>query len=144
MTIRIEDLGAVGYGGAVTWSEWWDNKRIEEGKIGTKDIWKKASFYTYLGIGLTATLMSAFGWMGQFRLWTERLSIGFLYDMPRFAYNMSKTFSAGGGSRGGSAAAVKQAQQILRDRASARQITEGSATRRSYQPEFESVAGRAF
>ena len=51
--IRIQDFGEVAYGGAVTLTSWWDNKRIEEGKIGTKDVFKKASFYTYLGVGLS-------------------------------------------------------------------------------------------
>ncbi|MBU1066992.1 hypothetical protein KKE60_04365, partial [Patescibacteria group bacterium] len=85
--IRIEDFGEITYGGVVTLTEWWDNKRIDEGKIGTKDVFKKASFYTYLGVGLAATLMSVFGWMRRYERWSEHVSHGFLYDLPRFAYN---------------------------------------------------------
>ena len=142
--IRIEDFGEVAYGGAVTLSEWWDNKRIEEGKLATKDVFKKASFYTYLGVGLVATLMSVFGWMRRYERWTEKVSTGFLYDLPRFAYNMSKTLSASGRSRGSESAAVKEAQRILQQRSTQRQITEGQATNRSYQPEFEAVSPHAF
>ena len=140
--IRIEDFGALAYGGAVTTSEWWDNKRIEEGKIGTKDVFKKASFYTYLGVGLVATLMSVFGWMRQWERWAEKISTGFLYDLPRFAYNMSQSLSAGAGKSSGSNA-VLEAQKIVEQRAR-RQITEGQSTRRSYQPEFEAVSPHAF
>jgi len=142
--IRIEDFGEVAYGGAVTLSEWWDNKRIEEGKLATKDVFKKASFYTYLGVGLVATLMSVFGWMRRYERWTEKVSTGFLYDLPRFAYNMSKTLSAAGSGKASGSAAVKEAQRILQQRSTQRQITEGQATNRSYQPEFEAVSPHAF
>jgi len=130
--IRIEDFGEVAYGGAVTLSEWWDSKRIEEGKIGTKDVLKKASFYTYLGVGLVATLMSVFGWQRQWERWTEKVSTGFFYDLPRFAYNLSKTMSSAGRNRPSGSAAVREAQRILQQR----QLPEGQTTQRSYQPEF--------
>jgi len=133
--IRIQDFGEIAYGGAVTVTEWWDNKRIEEGKITTKDVFKKASFYTYLGVGLAATLMSVFGWMRRFEPWTEKISTGFLYDLPRFAYNLSKSFATSSRGRTESAA-VKEAQRILGQRQTQRQITQGQATQRSYQPEF--------
>jgi len=84
----MQDFGEIAYGGAVTLTEWWDDRRIADGKIGQTDLWKKASFYTYLGIGLPATLMSAFGWWRQMEKWTEHISHGFLYDMPRFIYNV--------------------------------------------------------
>ena len=133
--IRIQDFGEVAYGGAVTLTSWWDNKRIEEGKIGTKDVFKKASFYTYLGVGLVATLMSVFGWMRRYEVWTEKVSTGFLYDLPRFAYDMSKTLSSAGRARTSESAGVREAQRILQQRATARQLTEGEAkaTQRSYQ-----------
>ena len=131
--IKVEDLGEVVYGGAVTVSEWWDSKRIEEGKLASKDVLKKTSFYTYLGVGLIATLMSVMGWMPRYRVWAEKVSTGFFYDIPRFAYNMSKTLSAEGGSRGGSTA-VKQAQRVMKERA---QLGSGTPAARSYQPEFK-------
>lgn len=138
--IRIQDLGEVAYGGAVTLTTWWDNKRIVDGKITTKDVFKKASFYTYLGVGLVATLMSVFGWMRRYEVWAEKISTGFLYDLPRFAYDMSKTLSAAGGSlRTSESAAVREAQRILQQRQAHRQITEGQLTQRSYQPEFRSA-----
>ncbi len=134
--IRIEDFGEVAYGGAVTLTEWWDNKRIEEGKISTKDVFLKASFYTYLGVGLVATLMSVFGWMRRYEVWTEKVSTGFLYDLPRFVFNLSKSLSAAGKSKASGSAAVREAQRILQQRSTARQLTEGQSAQRSYQPEF--------
>jgi len=113
------------------------SKVFEEGKIATKDVFKKASFYTYLGAGLVSTLMSVFGWMRQYERWTEKVSTGFLYDLPRFAYNLSKTMSSAGRSRSSESTAVREAQRILQQRSTTRQLTEGQTTQRSYQPEFK-------
>ncbi|MBU1067610.1 hypothetical protein KKE60_07465 [Patescibacteria group bacterium] len=145
--IRIEDFGEIGYGGVVTLTEWWDNKRIDEGKIGTKDVFKKASFYTYLGVGLAATLMSVFGWMRRYERWSEHVSHGFLYDLPRFAYNLTKALgSSGKRGRGSESSAVQEAQRILNERMRAKALTQGSGipAERSYQQEFETVAPHAF
>jgi len=132
--IRIEDFGEITYGGAVTLAEWWDNKRITEGKIGTKDVFKKASFYTYLGVGLTATVMSVFGFMRRWGTWQEHVSHGFFYDLPRFTYNLSKSLGSEGRSRSGSAA-IQEAQRIINQKA----LAAGRVTDRSYQPEFATV-----
>jgi len=140
--IRIEDFGEIVYGGAVTLTEWWDNKRIDEGKIGAKDVFKKASFYTYLGIGLAATLMSVFGWMRRYERWSEHVSHGFFYDLPRFAYGLTKALGTSG-RRGSESSAVQEAKKILQERMSARALTQGSGipipTQRTYQPEMEQV-----
>ena len=117
MGIRMQDLGEIGYGGAVTLTEWWDDRRIADGRIAKKDIWKKASFYTYLGIGLPATLISAMGWWRQMGLWCEHVSHGFLYDMPRFIYNVVQAMSTESRSQTNSDA-VRQAQEILNRRRS--------------------------
>lgn len=136
--IRIEDFGEVAYGGAVTLTEWWDNKRITDGKIGAKEVFKKASFYTYLGVGLGATLMSVFGWLRRYERWAEHVSHGFLYDLPRFTYNLSRAITSGsGGGRGSKSAAVQEAQRILNQK---KALTQGRAAERSYQEEFETVA----
>ena len=142
--IRIEDFGEIGYGGLVTLTEWWDNKRIDEGKIGKGDVFKKASFYTYLGVGLAATLMSVFGWMRRYERWSEHVSHGFLYDVPRFAYNLTKALGAGG-RKGSGSSAVNEAQKIL-ERTRAKALTQGGGrtAERSYQREFETVAPYAF
>ena len=142
--IRIEDIGEIAYGGTVTLAEWWDNKRIAEGKITNKDVLKKASFHTYFGIGLVATLASAFGWVSKAAVWEERLATGFLYDLPRVGYNLAKAMSAtAGGGRGGSAV-VEEAQRILKENraramAANRLLVDKTLTERSYQPEMESV-----
>jgi len=134
--IRIEDFGEVAYGGVVTLTEWWDNKRISDGKIGSKEVFKKASFYTYLGVGLTATLMNVFGWMRRYERWTEHVSHGFLYDIPRFTYNLAQSMTSG--SKGNSkSAAVQEAQRILNQKA--KQLAEGRVADRSYQHEFDTV-----
>ena len=142
--IRIEDFGEIAYGGVVTLTEWWDNKRIDQGKIGAGDVFKKASFYTYLGVGLAATLMSVFGWMRRYERWSEHVSHGFLYDLPRFAYSLTKAL---GSSRGGSgSSAVNEAQRILNEKMRAKALTQGGGRTadRSYQREFETVAPYAF
>ena len=138
--IRIEDFGEIAYGGVVTLTEWWDNKRIDEGKIGAKDVFKKASFYTYLGVGLTATLMSVFGWMRRYERWSEHVSHGFLYDLPRFAYNLTKALGTAS-KRGSESSAVQEAQKILNERMRAKALTQGSGrvAERTYVPEMEQV-----
>ena len=143
--IRIEDFGEIGYGGLVTLTEWWDNKRIDEGKIGAKDVFKKASFYTYLGVGLAATLMSVFGWMRRYERWSEHVSHGFLYDVPRFAYNLTKALGSSA-KKGSGSSAVQEAQRILNERMKTKALTQGGgrAADRSYQREFEAVAPHAF
>ena len=143
--IRIEDFGELVYGGGVTLAEWWDNRRIDEGKITNRDFFMKASTYTYLGIGVVATMMSIFGWMPQWRLWAEHISHGFLYDLPRFGYNLSRSIGAAGRKSSESAAAVAEAQRILRQRTAANKLlASGRTTDRSYQPEFEEVSPHAF
>lgn len=135
--IRIESFGAFAFGGLQTAAEWWDNQRINEGKIATKDVFKKASFYTYLGVGLSATLVSVFGWMRRYERWAEPISHGFLYDMPRFAYSLSKSLGAAS-PRESNSAAVQEAQRIMNERR-AKQLAEGKPAERSYQLEMEKV-----
>ncbi len=139
--IKIEDFGEIAYGGAVTWAEWWDDKRVVEAKITNRDVFKKASTYVYLGIGLGATLMSVFGWMRQWETWAEHLSHGFLYDIPRFAKNM---YAATQEPATAGSSAVKQANQILNQNRIQLLPAATLQTQRSYQPEFSSVAPHAF
>lgn len=136
--IHIQDIGEVAYGGAVTLATWWDNKRIADAKIGPKDVLKKASFYTYLGVGLVATLMSVFGWMKRYETWAEKISTGFFYDLPRFLYNLSKDLGTASRSQT-SSSAVQQAQKVLQQAQSARQLAGQQSAQRSYQPEFKST-----
>lgn len=142
--IRIEDFGEVAYGGVVTLAEWWDNKRIAEGTLATKDVLKKASFYSYLGIGLVATLASSFGWARRWDKWAEHVSHGFLYDLPRFTYNLSKAMGTASSGRSNSAA-ILEAQRIIREKQLHQLgvgLGAGREAQRSYQPEFEKA--RAF
>lgn len=140
MTIRIEDLGEITYGGAVTLADWWDNKRIDEGKLTNKEVFKKAAFWTYLSVGLVATLSSIFGWMRQWSAWTEHISHGFFYDLPRQATNLYKSQSTQSKSRAATSDAVRQANLILNQRralAAGSVLPAGIPAQRSYQPEME-------
>lgn len=119
MGIRMEDLGEVGYGAAVVAAEWWDNKRITEGRLLKKDILKKAGFYTWALIGLFATLMSAFGWWRKGERWMEHVSHGFMYDAPRQLFNIFQALKTTTAAGGGEAAAVRQAKEILARRQAA-------------------------
>jgi hypothetical protein len=139
----MQEFSEIAYGGAVTVTEWWDNKRIAAGTLATKQILKKASFYTYLGIGLPATLMSAFGWWKKGEKWTEHLSHGFLYDFPRFIYNIVQALRTTSASPASESRAVQEAKEILR-REQSRQLGVGRPLSRTYQPEMEKVAPYAF
>jgi hypothetical protein len=115
--IRVQDIGEVAYGGIVTFTEWWDNKRVEDNRIKNSEVLKKAGFYAYLLIGLFATLASAFGWWRRQEKWMEHISHGFLYDFPRFIKNIVTTMrSSGTTGAGDDSIAVKQAKEILRRR----------------------------
>lgn len=132
--IRMQDFGEIAYGGGVTLAEWWDDRRIADLKITEKDIFKKASFWTYLGIGLPATLMSAMGWWRRQELWLEHISHGFLYDVPRFIYNLVQAMgTATRGGRRSHSDILRQAEEIRRQ---SQLPAAGRTTQRSYQPEF--------
>ena len=109
--IRMQDLGELGYGSLVTLTEWWDQKRIDEGKITKKDVLKKASTYGYLLPGGLATLTTAFGWMTALKPWDEHIAHGFIYDFPRFIKNVVGSMREEAGTS--SSAAVREAQKIL-------------------------------
>lgn len=112
--IRMQDLGEIGYGGAVTLTAWWDQRRIDDGRITKREILKKASFWTYLGVGIPVTLMSAFGWWRRWERWFEHMSHGFLYDMPRFIFSVVQDLREEETTTTTSKSeAVKKAQEIL-------------------------------
>ncbi len=115
MAIVMEDFGELAYGGLVTLTEWYDTKRVADATIAKKDILKKFSFYTYLVIGLGATLMGIFHtWKGQDK-WMEHISHGFIYDLPRQSFNMVQALRTppGASTTGADSAAVRQAREIL-------------------------------
>lgn len=111
---RMEQLGATGYGGAVTIAELWDNKRITEGKLKKDEILKKAGFYTYMGIGLAATLSSVFGWWKKGERWTEAVSTGFFYDLPRVGLKVFKDLEKPKATSTTVSDAIRQANEIVR------------------------------
>ena len=133
MAIRVENLGAVAFGGLVTASNWFDEQRMADGKLTDKDFFKKWGTYTYLGVGGAATIMSAFGtWRRQER-WLENVSIGFMYGLPQWLVDVIQSM----GGTASKSAAVREAQRILS--ASGRQLGPGSQTARTYQQEFRQV-----
>ena len=139
--IKMQDIGELGYGGLVTLSEWYDQKRIDEGKLTNKDILKKVSLYAYLIPGGIATLTSAFGWWRGVKPWDEHISHGFIYDFPRFVKNMVDVMGEDTSRNAGDSAAVREAQRILaaKKQAEQRRLTHGKVTDRSYQEAFESA-----
>lgn len=132
MAIRVENLGAVAYGGLVTASNWWDGQRMADGKITDKDFFKKLETYTYLGVGGVATVMSAFGTWRRQEQWLENISIGFMYGLPQWLVNVIQSM----GGTASKSVAVREAQRILN--ASGRQLPAGQ-TARTYQQEFRKV-----
>jgi len=134
--LRTEDIGEIAYGGIVTATQWWDEKRITAGTLVAGHMWKKYSTYAYLGIGVIALGMSAFGWMRRYGTWAEHISHGFLYALPGFAKEVISSMVTP--ATGSSAGAIAQANQILAARrAAALALTEGRRTDRTYIPEME-------
>jgi hypothetical protein len=135
---RVEQLGAPVYGGAVTLSEWWDQKRIDQGTLQKNEILKKMGTWTYGVIGIGATMISGFGWLGRTSYWAEPVSVGFMYDLPRVLTSMVKSMSKN--SAGSESNAVSEAQRIARARQMAL-LTAGQGAQRfteqTTKPEFE-------
>ena len=136
--IRMHDIGELGYGGLVTLSEWWDDKRIEEGKLTKKDVLKKASFYAYLIPGGLCTLTSAFGWVRALKPWDEHISHGFIYGFPGFIRDMVNAMREEAG-RSSSSAAVREANKVLLRGQTARQLQTGRYPAPAYKEEFQNV-----
>lgn len=121
--IRMQDLGELGYGGLVTLTEWWDQKRIDEGTITKKDVFKKASTYGYLLPGGAALLTTAFGWVPALKPWDEHIAHGFIYDFPRFIKNVVNAMR----EETSSSAAVREANRILAQRRKQPALNPGGA-----------------
>lgn len=134
MSMRVEDIGELIYGGAVTGARKLDDSRIAKGKLTEADVLKKYETYTYLVPGIGATLMSALGWMKRYETWAEHVSHGFIYAFPGFLTDT--IVSLRGGTTSAKKAAVKEAQRIL---AANRALAPGRGTERSYQEEYEKV-----
>ena len=137
---RVEDTGELFYGGLVTGAEFFDKKRVEDGKIAEGDFWKKWGTYAYLGPGLAATGMSAFGWGQRWSVWAEHVSHGFLYALPGFLTDVVQSMQNGTTA----SAAVREAQRLItrgRGSPAAKQLAAagGRSLARSYEPEFDSV-----
>ncbi len=134
--LRMQDVGELAYGGLVMGAQWLDSDRIKKGKLVATAIWKKYSTWTFLGIGLIATLMSAFGWMRRYESWAEHVSHGFIFYLPIFVKEMVSNTGTGTG-RTGSASAVAEAQKILATRRQGPALNAGIPVNQTLQPEFE-------
>ena len=135
MSIKVEDMGPLAYGGVVTLTNWLDQGRIDRGELTDKDIMKKFETYGYLVPGGIATVASAMGAMRRWENWLEPIQHGFIYDFPRFLMGVVNAMRTTGGAK---SAAVKEAQRIL-NQSGARQLGAGNRAERSYQPEFNKV-----
>ncbi|MCK5235860.1 MAG: hypothetical protein KAR06_02650 [Deltaproteobacteria bacterium] len=137
MSIVVEDLGEIAYGGLVQAAGWWDEKRIADGALTSRDILKKFETWAYLLPGGGATIMSAFGVWQRQETWLEHISHGFMYDFPRFLRTVVTSMQGGGGT---ASKAVAEAQRLVRQGATAKHLSAaGRATQRSYEPEFNTV-----
>jgi hypothetical protein len=135
--ITKEHVGPLVYGGVVTLTKWWDAKRMEKAGSTLKqsDIFKMASTWSFLGIGLAA--LAGTIWWRKYQGWTDRLTAGFLYGLPGFVYETMKATSkgtAGTGSRG-----IAEAQAILNAKRANAALGAGASTARSYQQDFANV-----
>ena len=134
--ITKEHIGPLLYGGAVTLTQWYDDKRISQGKLTSKDVFKMVSTWTFLGIGVLSLALTI--WWRKYQGWTDRLTSGFLYGLPGFIYTTVKATSKTSGGGG----AIAEAQAVLNQKLAAmnKQLgAGGKSTARSYQPQFNSV-----
>ncbi len=139
MALRMEDAGELIYGGIVTGAEYWDAKRIAGGTLTNKEVWKKAGFWSYLVIGLVATVGPyVFGSLKRYSNWTDNLAHGFIYDLSRQTKNLIQSMGTTAGQRAGGNV-VDQAAELIRQRAAAqRQLNAGRATRDNMTiPQFQ-------
>jgi hypothetical protein len=75
---------------------------------------KHAHFYTYLVLGLGATIVSAFHLWRSKESWMEHVSHGFIYDFPRQVFNAVQSLKTPpGASTTGDSQAVREARAIL-------------------------------
>lgn len=134
--LRLEDLGELTYGGLVTLSNWWDQKRIDEGKILKKDIFKKMETWTYLVPGVGAIAASAMGWMPRQAVWIEKVQTGFIYDAPRFVKGIMDALKTETATR---SRAVEEAQRILRQSPRAQRLETGRYPAEHLTREFQGI-----
>jgi hypothetical protein len=130
MSLKVQDLGELAYGGLVTGLSKWDEKRITDGKLVKKDILKKASFYGYVIPGVVATAATAMNWMPKQSEWTERIAHGFIYGFPGFAMDLIDSMKTTTTSYN----AIAEAERIARAASSRRTNT---AIRETPQPGWE-------
>ncbi len=116
--IRIEDVGEVGYGAIFAGCSWWDNKRMKEttNPLKQEEVFKKASFWAFVGIGLPATLISSLNWMPRQNKWFEHMSHGFLFYLPSFILDTAKSLGTPASGITHSSAAIAEANRIIQTR----------------------------
>ena len=111
MSLVVQDIGELAYGGLVTGLDRWDVKQA-------RTLWKKYSTYAYLIPGIVATAATTMGWMRRYNAWTERLAHGFIYGFPGFVMDVvdhyGTTTTAGG-------RAVRDAESYLKTQRKPRQ-----------------------
>jgi hypothetical protein len=135
MSMKVEDIGELVYGGVVTGARELDTNRMVKGTLTESDVFKKYETYAYLVPGVGATLMSAFGWMRRYETWAEHVSHGFIYAFPGFLVDTVRSMTGTTGSSSAKKAAVKEAQRILANK----QLPPGRDASRSYQIEYDKV-----
>jgi len=128
MSLKVQDLGELAYGGLVTGLAKLDEKRINAGTLTKKDFLKKASFYGYVVPGVVATAATAMNWMPKQSEWTERIAHGFIYGFPGFIMDVVDSMKTNTTSYN----AIAEAERIAR--ASSKRA---NAIRETPQPGWE-------
>lgn len=105
MSLKVQDLGELAYGGLVTGLQRWDERQA-------RTFWKSYSTYGYLVPGVIATGATAMGWMRRYDPWMERLAHGFIYGFPGFIMSIVDAYGGGGSMEKN--AAVREAERIAR------------------------------
>lgn len=128
MAISIHDVGELGFGAVIAGTKWWDNKRIKAGTLNATKVYKKASFWSYLAIGIPVTLFSVMGWMPRQGKWLENMSHFAIGYLPIFLLDTVDALKNTATTTQGNAA-VAEANRILAQRRSANaqaQLTSGA------------------
>lgn len=110
--LKVHDITELAYGGLVTGMNRWDKRRVTDGKITDKDIFKKYGTYAYAVPGVVCTAATAMGWMEKWDAYNERVAHGFLYGFPGFIMDIVDAY----GTKTTARSTVSDAERFLRQR----------------------------
>lgn len=109
--IKLQDVSELAYGGLVLGLAELDAKRIEDGTLVPKEVYKSAKFWGYLGPGVASLVMNVLGKPRGMEAVTERVMHGFIYGFPQFIKETVEVVKEA--APGAKSAAVKEAERLL-------------------------------